>query len=211
MLEANANLNTPRLATCQEPIRSDWITFRWSAAPIHKLEHYERNNYSCSVPIPPSRSATLTAASLTSVRRAIVRCERCPRLRSYCARVAREKKREFLDWTYCGRPVPGFGDAQARLMVVGLAPAAHGGNRTGRVFTGDSSGDMGSGAAGRRTTSRLVRMTRGRVCLRFGRASVLAGAGGRSSVRARARVKERIADTRRPFGAAGSPRPARRI
>src|SRR2546428_13228483 len=141
MLKANANLNTPRLATCQERIRSDWITSRRSAAPIHNLEHYERNNYSCSVPIPPSRSATLTAASLTSVRRAIVRCERCPRLRSYCARVAREKKREFRDWQYWGKPVPGFGDPRARLLVVGLAPAAHGANRTGRMFTGDSSGN----------------------------------------------------------------------
>ena len=79
--------------------------------------------------------------SLTSVRRAIISCERCPRLRSYCRRIAQEKKREFSDWDYWGRPVPGFGDPEARLMVVGLAPAAHGGNRTGRVFTGDSSGD----------------------------------------------------------------------
>jgi uracil-DNA glycosylase family 4 len=55
--------------------------------------------------------------------------------------VAREKKREFQDWDYCGTPVPGFGDPAARLLIVGLAPAAHGGNRTGRVFTGDSSGD----------------------------------------------------------------------
>ena len=75
------------------------------------------------------------------MRRGIVACERCPRLRDYCERVAREKKREFRDWSYWGRPVPGFGDPRARLLVVGLAPAAHGGNRTGRVFTGDSSGD----------------------------------------------------------------------
>ena len=68
-------------------------------------------------------------------------CERCPRLRRYCRRVARDKKREFLDWTYWGKPVPGFGDPRARLLIVGLAPAAHGANRTGRMFTGDSSGD----------------------------------------------------------------------
>jgi uracil-DNA glycosylase len=80
-------------------------------------------------------------ASLESVRRGIIACERCPRLRAHCEQVAREKKREFRDWTYWGRPVPGFGDPRARLLVVGLAPAAHGGNRTGRVFTGDSSGD----------------------------------------------------------------------
>jgi uracil-DNA glycosylase len=78
---------------------------------------------------------------LEALRRAIVACERCPRLRAHCRRVAREKKREFLEWEYWGRPVPGFGDPRARLFVIGLAPAAHGGNRTGRVFTGDSSGD----------------------------------------------------------------------
>jgi len=70
-----------------------------------------------------------------------VACERCPRLRRYCRRIARDKKREFLDWTYWGKPVPGFGDPRARLLIVGLAPAAHGANRTGRMFTGDSSGD----------------------------------------------------------------------
>jgi len=79
--------------------------------------------------------------SLQEIRRAVVSCERCPRLRSYCRQVARDKKREFLEWEYWGKPIPGFGDARARLLVVGLAPAAHGGNRTGRVFTGDSSGD----------------------------------------------------------------------
>jgi len=75
------------------------------------------------------------------VRRGVIACGRCPRLRAYCRRVARDRKREFRAWTYWGRPVPGFGDGAARLLVVGLAPAAHGGNRTGRVFTGDSSGD----------------------------------------------------------------------
>jgi uracil-DNA glycosylase len=67
-------------------------------------------------------------------------CRRCPRLVEYRERVAREKKREFRDWEYWGRPVPSFGDPNARLLVIGLAPAAHGGNRTGRIFTGDSSG-----------------------------------------------------------------------
>src|SRR2546421_622275 len=79
-------------------------------------------------------------SSFTSVNRAIVACTRCPRLRAYCERVARDKKREFSDWEYWGKPVPGLGDPQARLLVVGLAPAAHGANRTGRMFTGDSSG-----------------------------------------------------------------------
>jgi len=80
-------------------------------------------------------------SSLAALNRVIVACTRCPRLRAHCRRVARDKKREFRDWTYWGKPVPGFGDPNARLLVVGLAPAAHGANRTGRMFTGDSSGD----------------------------------------------------------------------
>ena len=81
-----------------------------------------------------------TLSTISSINRCIVTCTRCPRLRAYCRRVARDKKREFADWTYWGKPVPGFGDPDARLLVVGLAPAAHGANRTGRMFTGDSSG-----------------------------------------------------------------------
>ena len=79
--------------------------------------------------------------ALEALARRIIRCERCPRLRAHCGRVARVKKREFADQTYWGKPVPGWGDPAARLLVVGLAPAAHGANRTGRMFTGDSSGD----------------------------------------------------------------------
>jgi uracil-DNA glycosylase len=79
--------------------------------------------------------------SLSAVTRAIVTCEACPRLRAHCARVAIEKRRAYADHEYWGRPVPGFGDPEARLVIVGLAPGAHGANRTGRVFTGDSSGD----------------------------------------------------------------------
>jgi len=71
----------------------------------------------------------------------IVTCTRCPRLREYCQRIAREKKAEFRASDYWGQPVPNFGDPQARLLIVGLAPAAHGANRTGRVFTGDRSGE----------------------------------------------------------------------
>ena len=80
---------------------------------------------------------------LTDVHHAITSCERCDRLRVYCARVAREKKRAYRDETYWGRPVPGFGDAGARVLILGLAPAAHGANRTGRVFTGDGIGGSG--------------------------------------------------------------------
>ncbi|MFQ5594906.1 MAG: uracil-DNA glycosylase [Anaerolineae bacterium] len=70
----------------------------------------------------------------------IVTCEACPRLVAYRQEVARTKRRAFRDWEYWGRPVPGFGDRSAQLLIVGLAPAAHGANRTGRMFTGDSSG-----------------------------------------------------------------------
>ncbi len=73
--------------------------------------------------------------------RAVVACEACPRLRAHCESVAREKRRAYRDETYWGKPVPAFGDPAARLVVVGLAPGAHGANRTGRMFTGDSSGD----------------------------------------------------------------------
>jgi uracil-DNA glycosylase family 4 len=71
----------------------------------------------------------------------VIRCRRCPRLVAWREEVARTKRASFADQTYWGRPVPGFGDPQARIVVLGLAPAAHGGNRTGRVFTGDRSGD----------------------------------------------------------------------
>ena len=79
----------------------------------------------------------------SDITHAIVTCERCPRLRAYCRQVAEEKRAAFRHETYWGRPVPGFGDPRARLLVVGLAPAAHGGNRTGRVFTGDGRGASG--------------------------------------------------------------------
>ncbi len=71
----------------------------------------------------------------------VVRCTLCPRLVRWREKVAREKTRRFMDWNYWGKPLPGFGDPNARLLLVGLAPAAHGGNRTGRMFTGDRSGD----------------------------------------------------------------------
>jgi len=80
---------------------------------------------------------------LLRTREEIVCCERCPRLREYCARIAQEKRRAYRDEAYWGRPVPGFGDPRARLLIVGLAPAAHGANRTGRVFTGDGVGGSG--------------------------------------------------------------------
>ena len=80
---------------------------------------------------------------LAAVHHHIVSCEACPRLRTYCQRIALEKKRAFRADTYWGRPVPGFGDPAARVLIIGLAPAAHGANRTGRVFTGDGGGGSG--------------------------------------------------------------------
>ena len=78
---------------------------------------------------------------LESLQRRIIRCRQCPRLVEWRERVALEKTKRFQDWEYWGRPSPGFGDPRAQLLLVGLAPAAHGGNRTGRMFTGDRSGD----------------------------------------------------------------------
>jgi len=99
----------------------------------------------------PPKPAAVTATStrprtplaLTAVRDAIVACEACPRLRQYCQRIGQEKRRAYRDETYWARPVPGFGDPAARLLILGLAPAAHGANRTGRVFTGDGVGASG--------------------------------------------------------------------
>jgi len=82
------------------------------------------------------------ADSLARITREVVACEKCPRLREWCRKVALEKVRRFQADDYWGRAVPGFGDPRARLLIVGLAPAAHGGNRTGRAFTGDRSGDF---------------------------------------------------------------------
>jgi len=79
--------------------------------------------------------------SLDDLSSRVADCRLCPRLVRYREAVAREKVKRFRDWDYWGRPIPGFGDPRARLWVVGLAPAAHGGNRTGRIFTGDRSGD----------------------------------------------------------------------
>lgn len=78
---------------------------------------------------------------LVALQKQIIACDRCPRLREHCAEVARRRRRMYADQEYWGRPVPSFGDPNARLWILGLAPAAHGANRTGRMFTGDSSGD----------------------------------------------------------------------
>ncbi|MFF9212230.1 MULTISPECIES: uracil-DNA glycosylase [unclassified Streptomyces] len=83
-----------------------------------------------------------TASGLADLDQRISGCRACPRLVAWREEVARTKRAAFAEWTYWGRPVPGFGPADARLLILGLAPAAHGGNRTGRMFTGDRSGDV---------------------------------------------------------------------
>jgi len=82
------------------------------------------------------------ATTLAALNARIVACELCPRLRAHCAEVAQKRRRAYSDWEYWGRPVPSFGDPKARVMALGLAPGAHGSNRTGRPFTGDGSGDF---------------------------------------------------------------------
>ncbi|HZO93892.1 MAG TPA: uracil-DNA glycosylase [Candidatus Baltobacteraceae bacterium] len=89
----------------------------------------------------PSRRPAASPSALARLERAVVACERCPELRAYCAEVGRVKKRAFRDQEYWARPVPGWGDPDARIVLVGLAPGAHGSNRTGRPFTGDGSGE----------------------------------------------------------------------
>jgi uracil-DNA glycosylase family 4 len=91
---------------------------------------------------PEDGDPELRRRRLVEIERDVVECRRCPRLVEWRERVAREKVARFRHEEYWGRPVPGFGDPDARILVVGLAPAAHGGNRTGRVFTGDASGDF---------------------------------------------------------------------
>lgn len=92
-------------------------------------------------PHPPTQ--VVGPAALRRARRAIVACTDCPRLRAYCEAVATTKRRAYLEDAYWGRPVPGYGDPAARLFILGLAPAANGANRTGRVFTGDGRGGSG--------------------------------------------------------------------
>lgn len=84
----------------------------------------------------------MSAKTLRAIESEVIACTKCRELRRYCTQVAMEKKRAYRDLTYWGKPVPGFGDPNARVILVGLAPGAHGSNRTGRVFTGDASGEF---------------------------------------------------------------------
>jgi len=86
--------------------------------------------------------AEQSARTLDELNEQIIGCERCPRLRQHCRQVAEVRKKAYASWEYWGRPVPSFGDPEARVLILGLAPGAHGSNRTGRPFTGDGSGDF---------------------------------------------------------------------
>jgi uracil-DNA glycosylase len=91
--------------------------------------------------VNPRQSKRPPHLELDALEAEVTACRRCPRLVAWREQVAREKRASFAEWDYWGRPLPGFGDPDARILVFGLAPAAHGGNRTGRIFTGDRSGD----------------------------------------------------------------------
>ena len=88
------------------------------------------------------RKTTPSARALAALNARVIACNRCERLRAYCKQVAETKRKAYLDCEYWGRPVPSFGDPNAKVMIVGLAPGAHGSNRTGRPFTGDGSGNF---------------------------------------------------------------------
>ena len=98
------------------------------------LKHHSKASPASADPPPATNDC------LTVLNREVIACTRCPRLVAYRENVAREKRRAYRDWDYWGKPVPGFGDPDARVLVLGLAPGAHGSNRTGRPFTGDASG-----------------------------------------------------------------------
>lgn len=107
----------------------------WSArGTVSVLEPGRPFTLEFVMPVSPSPLETLNAQ--------IVACERCPRLRTHCTEIARVRRRAYSEWEYWGRPVPSFGDPNARVLALGLAPGAHGSNRTGRPFTGDGSGDF---------------------------------------------------------------------
>jgi len=84
----------------------------------------------------------MSDTNIKKIRNEIISCTRCPRLVEFRNKIAKEKRKSYMDWDYWGKPVPGYGDDNSKLLILGLAPAAHGGNRTGRVFTGDKSADF---------------------------------------------------------------------
>jgi uracil-DNA glycosylase family 4 len=94
------------------------------------------------MPLSYNQSYNSAVTKLQLLQQSIIECTACPRLVEHCANVAQVKRRAYREWSYWGKPVPSFGDPEARLLILGLAPGAHGSNRTGRMFTGDASGDL---------------------------------------------------------------------
>ncbi len=128
---------TPPLRTCASCIHAP----PWNASGnATKASLTSLRRSASSTPTFFELDLRVKTKSIAEIARAVVRCTRCPELRAYAARVARERKRAHRDCEYWGKPVPSFGDPRARVMIVGLAPGAHGSNRTGRPFTGDASG-----------------------------------------------------------------------
>jgi uracil-DNA glycosylase family 4 len=130
------------------------MTGQKSPAAIH-VQVYAAADAKSQMPCPPgsynfivSPAKSLATdnskrgSALADLAARVTACELCPRLRTYCAEVARIRRRAYADWEYWGKPVPSFGDPEARVLVLGLAPGAHGSNRTGRPFTGDGSGNF---------------------------------------------------------------------
>ena len=107
---------------------------------LHGLHRAFYNRQMPADPLLPSLPDRAPTLDVLNAR--IIACESCPRLRAYCTEIARVRRRQWRDWSYWGLPVPSFGDAKARVLVFGLAPGAHGSNRTGRPFTGDGSGNF---------------------------------------------------------------------
>ena len=114
-----------------------WIILNFNKIMTY-LFKFEINFIICS--IIRNRNVINMREEIKKLQNEITSCSRCPRLRSYCLEVAKKKKNEFRDWLYWGKPVPPSGDEEAQLLIIGLAPAAHGANRTGRMFTGNGSG-----------------------------------------------------------------------
>src|SRR5947209_16305101 len=124
---------------------STFSTLRTGSVKFFCVYFNTRVRSATLISLKPYRQLTLKVGAnrlLEVLQQEIIRCGRCPRLREHCNSVASVKRRAYRDWEYWGKPVPAFGDPQARVLMVGLAPAAHGANRTGRMFTGDGSGDF---------------------------------------------------------------------
>src|SRR5579859_1338113 len=141
-------------ARCQKSVAEGLgqIDHEGLGAAVRRIEQFGterrvREHYTRSKP-PMSSETTIPAQQLRSqaawdaLNQRITECTRCPRLRTYCAAVAEKRRRAYSEESYWGRPVPSFGDPTARVLILGLAPGAHGSNRTGRPFTGDGSGDF---------------------------------------------------------------------